>query len=73
METVKILFIDFSSTALYNIFMLNKNWVHSFDLSQLPSKTAVLSDTSLSFFPSYTCAAQTHLFAQIFSVSVGFQ
>lgn len=60
METQsKILLMDFYSTALYNIFILNKNWVHSFDLSQLPLKIAVLSDTSL-FLPFlYMCSTNT--------------
>lgn len=44
----KILLMDFSSTALCNIFMLNKKWVYLFDVSQLPLKTAVWLVTSLS-------------------------
>lgn len=64
---IKILLMDFSSTASCNI-----NWVHSFDLSQLPLKTAVLSVASLSSLLIHN-AAQTHLCAQIFSVSMEFQ
>lgn len=62
----KILLMDFYSTALYNIFILNKNWVHSFDLSQLPLKIAVLSDTSL-FLPFlYMCSTNTPICTNIF-------